>query len=392
MGSIRRQARHDKWILFLGASVLCLGLALQPFQAAWAGKIKSFSADQVFFDASGKQVHTSKLYITPDAYRMDGMPTGMGPNSPKDNLTVLGFKKENRQYIYNHDKKLYFPTDMDEEAMVKALQSYKNVDSEKVLGKEKVSGYMCVKKQVTSTMTIMGMKSTSTTIIWQSDKFEFPLRSQQENGGAMEFRNIKKGKPSAKLFRRPTGYKKVNNMMEVMGIDMQAMRAERKAEKQQARQAKGQKGKEVDQEKFMAALKQAMGKNADTEQNKQLQEFMAKAMDRAKNTKTDKGAADGLWQIIPKRSDDQVGSEMKTPGTYQVVLGTKADMKDVFAFYADELKSRGWKDGGTFIQDGQGFLNMTKDQMRLMVSSAEDPGMEGDFANFYSLQLHGPGL
>ena len=145
---------------------------------------------------------TSKLYITPDAFRMDGLPMG-GQGGLTRNLSILGFKKLNKQYIYNHDKKLFFESQLDEDGMLEKMKSYENVDSENVLGKEKVSGYKCVKKEVTTTMTMMGTKITSTEILWQSDKFEFPLRIQMEKGQIMEFRNIDTGKPSKKVVPAP---------------------------------------------------------------------------------------------------------------------------------------------------------------------------------------------
>jgi hypothetical protein len=72
---------------------------------------------------------------------------------------------------------------------------------------------------VTTTVDKMGMKITSTETIWQSDQFNMPLRIQDEEGVIMEYRNIDKKKPSSKLFQLPEGYKKVGNIMEVMGMD-----------------------------------------------------------------------------------------------------------------------------------------------------------------------------
>ncbi|MCF8069920.1 MAG: hypothetical protein K9L30_15165 [Desulfobacterales bacterium] len=49
-----------------------------PAFALFGGKIDSFSADNVEIDPSGKVVNTSKIYMAPDALRMDGMPGGGG--------------------------------------------------------------------------------------------------------------------------------------------------------------------------------------------------------------------------------------------------------------------------------------------------------------------------
>jgi len=94
-----------------------------------------------------------------------------------------------------------------------------NVESEKVLGKEKVSGYKCVKKEVITSMAVMGQTLKNKLTIWESDQFEMPLRTMVEDGGIMEMRDIDTDKPSKKLFRPMPGYKKVDNLMAAMGMD-----------------------------------------------------------------------------------------------------------------------------------------------------------------------------
>ncbi len=382
---------RDTWIKLFWVVLFCFMISPASSHALFDGKIENFSADQVMISPNGKVMSTSKLYITKDAFRMDGLPMG-GQGGVTRNLSILGFKKQDKQYIYNHDKKLFFESQLDKDGMFKKLKSYENVDSEKILGKEKVSGYKCVKKEVTTTMTMMGKKITTTQILWQSDKFEFPLRIQMENGQIMEFRNIDKGKPSKKLFRRPTGYKKVDNMMTVMGMDFGAMVREKRETRNKSRKPVKQNINDANEEEMRAAIKQAMGKDADPEQVARMQETMTRAMDQARKIDMEKGAADGLWKIIPKRPGDKVGSEIKSPNTYTVTMGSNASLKQVFTFYKQKLKTKGWKDGGMFIQDGMGTFAMTKGEQRLMIAWADNPGMEGHYKLFYNLKLHGPDI
>ena len=383
---------RSTWTKLFWVALLCFMVAPPSSYALFGGRIENFSADQVMISPDGKVMSTSKLYVTPDAYRMDGLPTG---GNVTRNLSVLGFKKLNKQYVYNHDKKLFFESQLDEEDMLKKLKSYENVDSEKILGNEKVSGYKCVKKEVTTTMTMMGMKHTSTEILWQSDKFEFPLRVQMEDSRMMEFRNINTGKPSKKFFRRPTGYKKVNNMMAVMGMDFAAMAKRDIAsddDKEEQGAASQQNIKNLDVEEMMAAMKQAMGENADPEQVAQMQQVMAQAMNQARQINMDKGAANELWKIIPKRPGDKVGPEIKSPNTYTVTMGSNASLKQVFTFYEQKLKPKGWKDGGMFVQDGMGTFSMTKGKQRLVIAWADNSNMEGNYKLFYNLKLSGPDI
>ncbi len=380
------------WLKYFFTLLLCFTVLPSLSHAFFGGKIEEFSADQVMISPDGKVESTSKLYVTKDAYRMDGLPMG-GPGEVTPNLTAMGFNKLNKQYIYNHDKKLFFETQLDEEDMMAKLKSYQDVDSEKILGKEKVSGYKCVKKEVITTTTIMGIKNRSKEILWQSKRFEFPLRIQMEDGQIMEFRNFDEGKPAKKLFKQPAGYQKVANIMAVMGMDFGSMVAERRASRDEKRQASPpQNLEDINVEEMMSGLQQAMGENADPEQMSQLQQIMAQAMSGIKQTSTAKGAATELWQIIPQRTGDKIGNEMKSPSSYSVTMGSNDSLKQVFNFYQQKLKTQGWRDGGMFVQDERGHFSMTKGQQKLMITWTDNPGMRGNYKTFYNLRLSDPNI
>lgn len=215
--------RAKSEISLLGV-VLLVFLILPNFShALFGGKIESFTADQVGLSPQGKVTNSVKIYVSPKICRMDGMPGVRQSPRMSKNLSIFSFKEKQEEYIFNHDKKIYYQTDMDDKAMLLEMKNYKDAEEVKVLGKEKVSGYNCVKKQVTTTTTIYGMTSTNTVIIWESDRFQMPLRTKVSEGYVMEIRNIKKGTPDKKYFKMPQGYKKVGNMMTVMGMDMGRM-------------------------------------------------------------------------------------------------------------------------------------------------------------------------
>lgn len=276
--------------------------------------------------------------------------------------------------------------------MMRELKSYEKVDSEKVLGKEKVSGYKCVKKEVTTTNSMLGMKTTETVILWQSERFTVPLRTKMKDGTIVELRNIKTGPPGRKVFQRPAGYRKANNMMEVMGFDFAAMDDERPVPEDGSRGAAPKGMEDVNVQEMMEQMQKVMGENMDPEQMEQMQQIMTHAMDRGRQTRVKQGAADGLWDIVPKRPGDRVGYEMKTANVYDVIMGSTASLQAVFAFYGSRLKEQGWQDGGQYIQNGQGTCSLTRKDLMLMISSADNPGMEGDFRVFYNLHLSGPDI
>ncbi|MBU1196404.1 MAG: DUF4412 domain-containing protein [Proteobacteria bacterium] len=221
------QIKKTSYLFLLPALILTVCLLMPGTSTALMdGKIDKFSADQVELSADGKALNTLKIYVTPDAFRMDGMPgTGMDPDMPKTNISMLTLMDKKEHYILNHDKKLYCVTPLDEDSMPAAMKDYKESEKIKKLGTETISGYTCTKKQVTTTATVMGMTTTSKMLIWESDRFDMPLRVQAEEDYTTEIRNIKKGAPPASLFKLPAGYTKVDNMMLVMGMDFGNMGA-----------------------------------------------------------------------------------------------------------------------------------------------------------------------
>ncbi len=209
-------------------SLISLFSVFATFSYAFpGGKIEGFSAENVEISKDGKIMNKSMLYLKPGAMRIDGMP-GMGrdPNEPDLNISMLVLQKENKQYIYNHDKKLVFESSVDEKNLKAGYKAMDNIESEKVLGKEKVAGYKCVKKEVVTSYKMMGMNTKHKVIVWESDKFDLPLRTQDEDGTIQEMRNIKKGNPPKKYFTPLQGYKQVSNMMAVMGMDFGKMMEE----------------------------------------------------------------------------------------------------------------------------------------------------------------------
>lgn len=53
-------------------------------------------------------------------------------------------------------KNCFFEDTIDKDSIMDFMKLYDNADAEEVLGKEKVSGFECEKKKVTTTRKIMG--------------------------------------------------------------------------------------------------------------------------------------------------------------------------------------------------------------------------------------------
>ena len=205
--------RRIGWILcFVAVVVLFSGL---PANALFGGKITKFTADQVMIDAKGKEQHQGKLYVMPDKMRMDGIsPKGEG------SIVMIFRRDKNIGWTLNPEKKLYLERPFNEKEMEQATKKIINSRNEKVLGTETVNGFKCTKKEVETTVEFMGFKRTSKMIVWISDRLDMPIRTKSQDGSMTELRNIKEGSPAGKYFEIPKDYKKVSNMMELMGMDM----------------------------------------------------------------------------------------------------------------------------------------------------------------------------
>lgn len=365
--------------------MLCL-MAAPPAFALFSGKVDSFAADMVEIAPNGKMVNTSKIYMTPDAMRIDGMPGGGVKGMPEMNISMLVLKKQDKQYFYNHDKKLVFESPIDEEMTKAGYKAMDNIESEKVLGKEKVSGYTCAKKEVVTNMNVMGNSMKNKLIVWENDNFDMPLRTMDEDGAVQEMRNIKTGKPSKKIFRPLAGYKRVNNMMAVMGMNFGAMMAEDEDEGQRNPAPDNQGNQEGDTQALMAHLQQSMGENMSPDEKEQMMQIMAQVMGQADQKNLGQGASLDLWKIIPRRGSDKVGYEMKVQNTIDVILGTNSTLQQVFDFYGKKLSAKGWQNQSTYIEGGQGMMSLQKNNETIMFAWAEKPvDMKENFKVYYNV-------
>jgi Domain of unknown function (DUF4412) len=212
--------RKIRWILcFVAVAVLFSGISAYAFLE---GKITKFTADEVMIDANGKIRHEGKIYMMPNKVRVEGiLPKGEGSTS-----VVWIFRRDKKIAWYlNPDKKLYVEKPFDEKEMERTTKKYVDSKNEKILGTEYVNGFECTKKEVVTTASFMGYKSTSTSIAWISKKLDAPIRTQSQDGSINELRNIKERSTPAKYFEVPGGYKQVSNMIELLGINMEELKA-----------------------------------------------------------------------------------------------------------------------------------------------------------------------
>ena len=194
-----------------GAAALAV-LVLSWAAAGFAQKVNDFTADQVTLGADGKTLAQSKVYFSGGKMRIDDAMPQSGSK-----LIVISRGDLKKMYMINAEKNTYTESEIDENDFAGLAMSHVKNRKEKALGEETVNGYRCAKKEIEAQVEVMGFKSASRTVVWQSPKFGMPLRTRNENGQVTELRNIREEKPAAALFEVPTGCSRVANLMELLG-------------------------------------------------------------------------------------------------------------------------------------------------------------------------------
>ena len=197
----------------LSMGVLAL-LLLSLAATGFAQKVTDYTADQVTLGPDGKPVAQSKIYFSGGKMRLDDAMPQSGVK-----LVVIYRSDLKKNFMLNTDKKTYTERELDEKEMTGAIMSMGKIKNrkEKALGEETVGGYTCSKKEIEAEIEVMGFKNTSRSVVWQSPKFDLPLRTRSDSGQVTELRNIREERPAAALFEVPAGYSKVSDMMELLG-------------------------------------------------------------------------------------------------------------------------------------------------------------------------------
>jgi outer membrane lipoprotein-sorting protein len=207
-------AKQKKW---WQAALTAVLIALMCAGNTLAAEIKSFTADQVVLDSSGNIKSDGKLYMAPDRMCSE---QSIGPGGK---MVIIYRRDKKELWALDPGKKTYVQMPLDDKKWEQAAKGAIQSEHAKVLKKETVNGYPCVKKEVTHQTEIMGMKMTTRQTIWVTDKFKIPIRTRSQNGTVTELRNIKKGTPPARVFEIPPGYKKIGDNMAALFMNMEGM-------------------------------------------------------------------------------------------------------------------------------------------------------------------------
>ncbi len=163
------------------------------------GKIKEYSAKQVYQDTGGQE-QTHNIFVSHDKMRMEMRSPG------EEGSMVMIYRKDKKvAWTLFPEKKFYVESKLDEAKLRKAFGEIQTDMKKEELGTETVNGFKCRKMRVETTSRIMGREIKSTATVWISDRLDFPIKSQGKDGGVMELRDIKPGRQSSDLFEIPAG-------------------------------------------------------------------------------------------------------------------------------------------------------------------------------------------
>ena len=193
-------------------SVLAAMLAAAMVTGCGAGtRIAEYSADQVHMDPEGNAAHTSRLFIAPGKMRMEQKaPDGKG------SMIVVYRQDDKKMLTIFPEKEVYVESPLEEGAIRQFKTDFSSDTEAEDLGTETVNGFKCRKKRVKTTTSILGRQMEHESVVWTSDRIDFPLRVKSSEGGVTELRNIKPGKQDDALFEAPEGFRKAGSMFEAM--------------------------------------------------------------------------------------------------------------------------------------------------------------------------------
>lgn len=162
-----------------------------------------FSADSV--QERFGHISKGKVYIKGNKMRMEGTEAG------KKSIMISDLDK-GTAYVLMPEDKMYFEMSG---ILAKAKMNRPEADEElakiadkKLVGKERVNGYLCDKYEI-----IYHDKSLGKMFQWFSKKLNFPIKMVYTSShGKMitEYKNIKEGGVSNSLFEIPSGYQKMD--------------------------------------------------------------------------------------------------------------------------------------------------------------------------------------
>lgn len=197
----------------IGRNLFCFLFGLVSLvSSAWAGQPDNFTAKMVMEGISmpiAKMGHKMRI-----------------ENPMMQGMVTISLKDAQKVIIYSTQTKTY--TEQVEADRMPSMDDPRAIVDKKKIGKEKIDNHPCIKYDA-----VIYLKDKPDdkykAILWEAEDLKGMAIRQEvtfppgKRGGGerdkavTEFKEIKLGAANASMFEIPKGYRKVDNMMEVMG-------------------------------------------------------------------------------------------------------------------------------------------------------------------------------
>lgn len=165
---------------------------------------QEFSADLITI--SKEKILPAKIFVSKDKIRME----------TKEVITISRLDK-NVIYILMPEENTYMEMPMVQPEIIPTAEKMEGELERKFLGKENISGRVADKYRIVYSLN----NNKQTIICWIDSQLGLPLKTVSEDGFySQEFKNINPGKQPESLFEIPAGYKKFQEPLPGLNLDL----------------------------------------------------------------------------------------------------------------------------------------------------------------------------
>jgi hypothetical protein len=193
--------------LAIGAFTLSLPLCL------CAAETESYSLTQVSIGPGGGQKALTRWFVTPEKSRNEMAPDASDTASY---VVVITRRDKGLAWTLFPTRKAYIERALEEGELRRLAERFKADLKVEELGKDRVLGHDCNKQRVRGAVKIGSRMVKSAQTVWQCGAFDIPLRIEGEDGSRTRTTEVKVGPQPDWLFELPRGYRKADNLTDVM--------------------------------------------------------------------------------------------------------------------------------------------------------------------------------
>lgn len=178
-----------------------------------AAETESYAITQVSNGPGGGQKALTRWFVTPEKSRNDMAPDASDAASY---VVVITRRDKGLAWTLFPTRKAYIERALEEDELRRLGRRFRADLKVEELGKDRVLGHDCDKRRVRGEVKIGSRKVKSVQTVWQCGAFDIPLRIEGDDGSRTRTTEVKVGPQPDRLFEVPRGYRKAENLTDVM--------------------------------------------------------------------------------------------------------------------------------------------------------------------------------